>query len=150
MNPPHKNRIPASPYDWLTHARSDIKLARLGLDQDVLPEQICFHAQQAVEKAFKAVLLFHKIDFPFTHDLEELLDTFETAKIPIPSNLLNVGILTPYAVETRYPGYWGEITETDISEAIKFAEDTIKWTEGIVQEHEQPSPLPSPESEGQD
>ncbi|MDD5434754.1 MAG: HEPN domain-containing protein [Nitrospira sp.] len=111
---------------------------------------MCFHARQAVEKAFKAVLLFHKIDFPFTHDLEELLDTFETAKIPIPSNLLNVGILTPYAVETRYPGYWGEITETDISEAIKFAEDTIKWTEGIVQEHEQSPPLPYPESEGSD
>ncbi|MBI5193321.1 MAG: HEPN domain-containing protein [Nitrospirae bacterium] len=118
--------------------------------QDVLPVQICFHAQQAVEKAFKAVLLFHKINFPFTHDLEELIDTFETSKIPIPSNLLDVGILTPYAVETRYPGYWGEITETDISEAIKFAEDAIKWTEGIVQEKEQPPPLTSPENESTD
>ena len=58
MNPPEKKRLPASPEEWLVHAKSDLKLARLGKEsKDVLPQQICFHAQQAVEKAFKAVLL---------------------------------------------------------------------------------------------
>ena len=132
MNPPHKGRIPASPDEWLLHAQSDLKLAKLGLNQDVLPEQICFHAQQAVEKAVKSVLLFHKIDFPFTHDLEELLDTFEVAGLSVPAEMSDIGVLTPYAVETRYPGYWGEITEDDVSEAVSFAEKAIKWTEEII------------------
>lgn len=88
MNPPRKNRVPASPEEWLLHARSDFKLAGLGLNEDILSEQICFHAQQAVEKAIKAVLLFYKIDFPFTHDLQELLDTIQSAGIQIPRDLL--------------------------------------------------------------
>lgn len=133
MNPPHKGRIPASPDEWFLHAQSDLTLAKLGLNQEVLPEQICFHAQQAVEKAVKSVLLFHKIDFPFTHDLEELLDTLENAEIPVPSELSDIGVLTPYAVETRYPGYWGEISENDVSEAFSFAEKAIKWAGKIIE-----------------
>src|SRR3990170_6704125 len=126
-----KKRIPPSPEEWLIHARSDLKLAKIGSNKDVLPEQICFHAQQAVEKALKAVLLFYKVDFPFTHDLEELLDTFETNKISIPPYLLDVGILTPYAVETRYPGFWGELSEKEVSEAISLAKKVIKWAKEI-------------------
>ncbi|MGC1404174.1 MAG: HEPN domain-containing protein [Thermodesulfobacteriota bacterium] len=65
MNPPAKKRLMVSPEEWLGHALSDLKLAKLGKeDPDILPEQICFHAQQAVEKTFKAVLLFSKADFP--------------------------------------------------------------------------------------
>ena len=57
MNPPAKKRLMVSPEEWLGHALSDLKLAKLGKeDPDILPEQICFHAQQAVEKTFKAVL----------------------------------------------------------------------------------------------
>lgn len=48
----------------MAHALSDLNLARLGQEkEDILHEQICFHAQQAVEKALKAVLLFNKVDF---------------------------------------------------------------------------------------
>jgi len=132
MSPKPNKRIPPSPEEWLTHAKSDLKLAKIGLNKDVLPEQICFHAQQTVEKALKAVLLFYKIDFPFTHDLEELLDTFETNKITVPAYLLDIGILTPYAVETRYPGFWGEISESEVSEAISLAKKVIKWAKEVV------------------
>ena len=59
MSGPHDLVPPGSPREWIEHARSDLALARLGRDaQDVLPAQVCFHAQQAVEKALKAVLLF--------------------------------------------------------------------------------------------
>lgn len=133
MKPQRKKGIPSSPEQWLIHSQSDLKLAKLGLNQDILAEQICFHAQQAVEKALKAALLFYKIDFAFTHDLQELLDTFETAKISVPAHLLDVGILTPYAVETRYPGFWGEISENEVSEAISLAEKAIKWVEELIE-----------------
>jgi HEPN domain-containing protein len=112
MNPPAKKRLMVSPKEWLVHALSDLKMAKLGQeDQDILPEQICFHAQQAVEKAFKAILLFSKVDFPLTHDLQELIEVCEEAGIVLPEDLKDVDTLTPYAVETRYPGYWEAITD---------------------------------------
>ena len=133
MNPPEKKRLPASPEEWLGHAKSDLKLARLGKEsKDVLPQQICFHAQQAVEKTFKAALLLYKIDFPLTHDIEELIDIIEGSNISLPSEFLEAGILTPYAVETRYPGYWDEITKDDVNEAITLAEKVILWAEGKI------------------
>ncbi|HQU32527.1 MAG: HEPN domain-containing protein [Planctomycetia bacterium] len=128
MSPPDKGRLPASPEEWVTHARSDLTLAQIGRDSSkVLHEQICFHAQQAAEKAIKAVLLFYKVDFPLTHDLEELVDILDKNGISIPKEILDAGILTPYAVEARYPGYWDEITEHDVDDALQLAEKIVIW-----------------------
>ncbi|ODS30401.1 MAG: HEPN domain protein [Candidatus Scalindua rubra] len=133
MNQPAKRRTPTTPEDWITHALSDFKLAQLGKEnEDVLHEQTCFHTQQAVEKALKAVLLFCKIDFPLTHDLEELIDILEKAGISLPPEIMDIGILTPYAVETSYPGHWEEITMHDVEEAISLAENVLKWTEEYI------------------
>jgi len=48
-----------------------------------------------------------KIDFPLTHDLEQLLELAERAGIPLLEAVQAAGGLTPYAVETRYPGLFG-------------------------------------------
>ena len=132
MNQRPKQRVPATPSDWLTHARSDLKLAKLGMGQDVLPEQVCFHAQQAVEKSLKAVLLFRRIEFPFTHDLEQLVETFGQSGVQLPPDLREAGTLTPYAVESRYPGYWGDISDTDVTTAVTLAENAINWADHII------------------
>ncbi len=59
MNPQNERRIPGSPEEWLFHAESDLRLARLGsLDPQIIRGQVCFHAQQAAKKAIKGVLLF--------------------------------------------------------------------------------------------
>lgn len=133
MKPPERKRLPVSPEEWLIHAESDLKLAKLGRkDSDILYEQICFHAQQAVEKAFKAVLLFRKTDFPLTHDIEELIDISSEAGIAMSSEVMDAGSLTPYAVETRYPGYQERITELDVDEAISLAERVIAWAKEYI------------------
>ena len=63
-----------SPYSWLAHAKSDLRITQIcRSDSGVLPNQTVFHAQQAAEKAIKAVLLEHKIRFPRTHDWGELI-----------------------------------------------------------------------------
>ncbi len=50
MRPAGKRSPPGSPQDWLAHAKSDLNLSRLGKDrQEILPEQVCFHAQQAAK-----------------------------------------------------------------------------------------------------
>ena len=133
MSPPGSKRLPASPDEWLTHAFSDLKLGKLGQkSKGILRQQVCFHAQQAVEKAFKAVLLYRKVDFPLTHDLEELMDILDKAGIPLPSGFEDAGMLTPYAVETRYPGYWDEITKKEVKEAISLAEKIVKWVKKYI------------------
>ena len=64
-----------SPTDWLRRARSDLALAKsTPAGGDVLPESLCFHAQQSVEKAIKAVLVFSGVPFPRTHNIGTLLE----------------------------------------------------------------------------
>ena len=67
---------PGTPQEWLQHARSDLAYARKGDNQpDILPNQVAFHAQQAAEKALKAVLVLRSVPFPKTHDLQDLIKT---------------------------------------------------------------------------
>ena len=73
---------PGSPQDWMRFAYSDLALARSPLLPGVLLEGLCYHAQQAAEKALKAVLVFLNIDFPRTHNIRTLLDLLP-AEIPI-------------------------------------------------------------------
>ena len=36
------------------------------------PRHVAYHAQQAAEKAIKAILVFEQVEFPFTHELNAL------------------------------------------------------------------------------
>lgn len=63
---------------------------------------VCFHAQQAVEKFFKAVLVAQDSAFPPTHNLLKLGELIaETGEVvPVPADMLRR--LNPYAVVFRY------------------------------------------------
>jgi HEPN domain-containing protein len=120
--------IPGSPEQWLRHAESDLLLGKLGrANQDILPEQICFHAQQSIEKSLKGFLVSLGLSFPPVHDIEQLLDILRKSKIALPSWSEELLETTPYAVETRYPGDWEEITLSEIDHAIELAEKTLNW-----------------------
>ncbi|MDH4265127.1 MAG: HEPN domain-containing protein [Deltaproteobacteria bacterium] len=135
MNPQNSKRIPGSPREWLSHAESDLRLAKLAAnDPYIIGGQVCFHAQQAAEKSIKAALLFWGIEFPLTHDIEELLKLAEDQGVIIPEEVQEADHLTPYAVETRYPGYLQEITGDDVSNALRIAEQTVSWAKGFLAE----------------
>jgi HEPN domain-containing protein len=120
------------PHTWLAHARSDLVSARtLHGNPDVLPEQADFHAQQAAEKAVKAVLLARNVEFPYTHDLENLVDEATSHGMAIPAEVARAKELTRYAVETRYPNP-EEITESDVADAIRIAEAVVAWATPLV------------------
>ena len=57
-----------------------------------------FHAQQAVEKAFKAVLAGCGVTFPFTHNIGLLMTLVEDAGSLAPPSLADADLLTPYGV----------------------------------------------------
>jgi HEPN domain-containing protein len=128
-----KRTAPGLPEQWMSHAASDMRLANLAAgDELVCQEQVCFHAQQAAEKAIKAVLLSRQIEFPLTHDIEELLEIAENAGIPQLDQIREAGSLTPYAVEARYPGFWSEISVTEAKEALKTEEQTLSWARNLL------------------
>ena len=55
-------------------AEEDIRVAEAILDLAPPPlHAACYHAQQAIEKAIKSALMMDRIDYPFVHDLEQLL-----------------------------------------------------------------------------
>jgi uncharacterized protein (UPF0332 family) len=56
-----------TPADWMTHARSNLARARAPKPAEALWEDVCFDAEQAAEKAIKALLLHKGIEFPKTH-----------------------------------------------------------------------------------
>ena len=61
-----------------------------------------FHAQQAVEKALKAVMCMRGLEYRRTHDLEELAAQLEDAGDAPQVTQAELSRLTPYAVEYRY------------------------------------------------
>ncbi len=62
-----------------------------------------FHAQQAVEKALKAVLIDHGVEFRRTHDLQTLADRLSSdLGLQLPVSEAQLRRLIPFAVEARY------------------------------------------------
>jgi HEPN domain-containing protein len=122
---------PGSPQDWLRNAQSDLALARLRRTRGMLYEHLCFHAQQAAEKALKAVLLAHGVTFPRTHDLAFLVDQLPSA-ISIPPELIDLPTLSKYAVQNRYPGDTIPATAKHRVHAMRLAEHTVGWAKRLV------------------
>ena len=120
-----------SPADWIRHARSDLALARQKAEGEVLPETLCFHAQQAAEKAIKAVLIQCGIPVPRTHSIERLVGLLPVS-IERTHLLIEAADLTSYAGELRYPSDEGFVSEDDHAESVRIAEMVVRWAEGIV------------------
>lgn len=92
--------------EWVRKAESDLLAAEylLTLGQEDY-FTAAFHAQQAAEKFLKAFLVRHQIPFGKTHDIEELLELAAKPAAPLRRQLASAGMLTPFGVEFRYPGW---------------------------------------------
>jgi len=98
---PHDLNELGTPKGWIIRAKSNLIRAKLPKIEDVLWEDLCFDAQQAAEKALKAVLVVLGIQFRFVHDLAELLTLLDDHGVILPEEIREAAILTEYAVETR-------------------------------------------------
>ena len=123
---------PTDPHAWLQRARSNLILAQKGQRKGVMLEDLCFNAQQAAEKALKAVCLYKAQDFPKTHSLTRLLDILEAAEIEIPEKIQAADVLTQYAVQTRYPGPIEEITQEEYQQALTISARVVFWAEKMI------------------
>lgn len=73
---------------------------------------MCFAAQQAAEKALKAICVYEQIDFPFTHNIERLRRLVPD-RWAIADAAVHLSTLTPWAVAGRYPADAPEATTTE-------------------------------------
>ena len=119
--------------NWLKRARSNLERAKMGkVTQGILYEDLCFDAQQAVEKSLKAILINLNQYFPNTHSIGILLKLIEEAGVEIPKNINQAKLLTSYAVDARYPGDYEPVSKEEYKEALKIAEDVFKWLDNII------------------
>jgi HEPN domain-containing protein len=117
---------PDDPWGWLNRARSNLVRAKEGINiEGVYLEDLCFDAQQAAEKAIKALLIHLGVRFPYTHDLAELLTIVEQTSPVVPEWVKEAARLSDYAVETRYPGLFEPITSEEYEEAVAIAEEVV-------------------------
>lgn len=97
---------------------------------DIEGTSICFHAQQAVEKCLKAVLMEKGISFRRTHDLDELVDLIIDASIIFPFDANQFSLLNPFAVQWRYEDL--DIGGLDLAEAEHMMEKAYLWVKGVL------------------
>ena len=113
---------------WLRQAEKDLDDARF-LRDNGRHNLACFQGQQAAEKAVKAVMILRNIDFPYVHNLALLLSMLEENGEDVPDRIRRAVGLTPYAVDTRYPGVDQPVSEEAYRDAIEIAEAVIQWAE---------------------
>jgi len=116
----------------MARARNDLALARSPLPEGAVYEDLCFHAQQAAEKAIKAVYRARGRAFRYTHDLQALLKGLRREGIVIPPEVQGASDLNDYAWETRYPGFGEHIDENEYQAALRRAEAVVAWAEGLI------------------
>ena len=122
--------------DWFKQAQADLHHSGNALrDGDF--EWSCFAAQQAAEKALKAVFLKNGID-AWGHTLTVLIGKLPSA-IQIDDQIINYSkILDKHYIPTRYPNGFDEgaptdfYTEEEAEKAIECAKQIIEFCEGHI------------------
>lgn len=89
------------------------------------PENICYHAEQCVEKSLKALLVHFEKPVPITHDLGIITERInQFLPIDIHTDLTSY---TEFATTRRYEDSEMILEREDIEAAIKVAEDVLTW-----------------------
>lgn len=92
MKKPHEN--------WLDYAEDDLKFAQFGLRENFYT-QVCFHAQQCIEKSLKGYLVFKKKNYPKTHGLLKLASLMP--ELNLKTLHPELALVEDYYVPVRYP-----------------------------------------------
>ena len=119
---------------WMSYADEDLGLANYAMK---MPGNrpyrlIAYHAQQCAEKYLKAYMVYHDTDFPYTHDIQKLLNLCGNYKWI--EKIKDAGELTPYAISARYPGMDEQVTEDEAHHAVDLASNVKKTIRKVLTE----------------
>lgn len=106
--------------DWLISAESDLAIIKLIIHDESLTHQVAFHAQQAIEKSFKAIIEEFELGFIKTHSIRTLMGII-SVKITINVDPELVIMLDQLYIDARYPGEIGLLPfgKPSLANAIK-------------------------------
>jgi len=104
--------------EWIEKAEADSRTAERESAVTDGPnwDAVCFHAQQAIEKYFKALLQQQGVPFPKIHDLTILAKVLFPAHPEWEASRDSLEKLSLFAVELRYPGETA--SEQDAMQAV--------------------------------
>ncbi len=107
---------------WMEKADHDLMVAEhtLQITESCPYDQVCFHAQQCVEKYMKALLVSIQTPFPKTHDLEQLRLMLPPS-LSLPASVADLAKLTPHATNSRYPDEWRAPEKEEAEWAVALA-----------------------------
>lgn len=113
---------------WVGLAESDLRIAKLILRAEP-PEwhQVCFHAQQAAEKALKSLLEAQGLSIPGTHDVRHVATLLEPTFPDVVAVRDSAAAITVHAVMPRYPAVAFMPTEAMARKAVADAEAIVVW-----------------------
>lgn len=120
---------------WIKRAESNLAKAGVGRsDEKILYEDLCFDCQQAVEKSLKALLVLYDQDPLITHSITLLLGNIKgNINIDIPDFVNESVILSDYAVQTRYPGFYEPVTVEEYNTALQLASQVLNWVKNEIE-----------------
>jgi HEPN domain-containing protein len=111
-------------------ARDVIAFNILKEEPDAHVSIVNFHAQQAVEKALKAALYTHQIEFDRTHDLVKLGVLLSDHGLALPVSYDQLRLLNPFAVTFRYDDMEIEAISQDSVDFV--VTEVCAWAEALV------------------
>ena len=113
--------------EWLKYANNDLVAVHiLSNHYPMQLEIICYHCQQAAEKALKAFLLFSDREPPKTHNLVILADLCKELSNDFDDIITDCEYLNPFGVLPRYP-FGFELIEDDALNSIQKCEAIVAF-----------------------
>lgn len=128
--------------EWLEFARVDYNSAKYLDSAPFHPKPlnvICYHCQQAAEKAVKALIVYFGSQggMPKVHDISFLLNQIKNIVlkekgIEVTRELLvTANSLTKYGIAPRYPNEI-EVDGTQVKKALADSEMILKWVDEVI------------------
>ncbi len=122
--------------EWLKAAKDDLDVIIRIIDDEHLTHITAFHAQQSLEKLFKAIIEEHDIEVQKIHKLVTLYDKVESL-LGKDIDLQLLKTLDALYIEARYPGELGLLpngrpTPDDAKRFYEYASTTFERVRKIL------------------
>ena len=127
----------SSPETWLRYAETDLALMQDALEVGDPAGEVCFHAQQATEKALKALLESQQVRVPYTHNLVALRELVPVSIRPV-VDMNRLDRLAELEAQSRYPGEWPEPTGEEAEWASEIANEVVQAVQDAFPELTEP------------
>ncbi len=114
--------------DWIEKAERDLEVAKFLFSESDFTDTAGFQLHQAAEKSLKAFLLFHKNEYPLTHNLIHLINQCGIYNEDILDYIDECERINGYYIEARYPADMPiNYPKDEIRKSIEMTEFLMKY-----------------------